>query len=201
MNVFCWLGWNEHSSVGPSASVDLDAVAEPRARAHAEVAARRLVPERAEADDDAPRRAASSSRRRNGAAVVALVRCRRVRRRRALHRRRHPGAGEAQPVVDRHRRRLVGESGPMHRAEQPVAAAVAREDPAGAVGAVGGGRQPEHDDPGGGIAEAGHRPAPVVVVAERGALRRAPPPRATRRGAGRRGSRPPHQRSRPDSCA
>ena len=58
----------------------------------------------------------------------------------------------------------------MHRAEQQVAAAVAGEHPAGAVRAVGGRRQPEHDDPGRRVAEARHRPAPVDVVAERGAL-------------------------------
>ena len=58
----------------------------------------------------------------------------------------------------------------MHRAEQPVAAAVAGEHPAGAVGTVGGRRQTEHDDAGGRVAEARHRATPVVVVAERGAL-------------------------------
>ena len=58
----------------------------------------------------------------------------------------------------------------MHRAEQELAAAVAREHTAGAVRAVGGRRQAEHDDAGGRVAEPGHRPPPVVVVAERGAL-------------------------------
>ena len=62
VNVFCWLGWNEHSSVGPPAQRDLDAVTEPRARAARRMSARRLVPERAEAHDDARRHRARRAR-------------------------------------------------------------------------------------------------------------------------------------------
>ena len=58
----------------------------------------------------------------------------------------------------------------MHRAEQELTAAVAREHPAGAVRAVGGRRQAEDDDAGRRVAEPRHRTAPVDVVAERGAL-------------------------------
>ena len=50
-----------------------------------------------------------------------------------LHHRRHPRAASAQPVVDRHRRRLVGEAGAVHRPVQPVAGAVTGEHPPGAV--------------------------------------------------------------------
>ena len=57
----------------------------------------------------------------------------------------------------------------MHRREQEVAAAVAGEHASRAVGAVGGRRQPEHDDRCRRVAEAGDRTAPVGLVAERGA--------------------------------
>ena len=58
----------------------------------------------------------------------------------------------------------------QQRGEDPVAAAVAGEHPAGAVAPVRGRRQPDDGDPRVGRAEAGHRPAPVVLVAERGPL-------------------------------
>ena len=60
--------------------------------------------------------------------------------------------------------------GPPQRGEDPVAAAVAGEHPAGPVAAVRGRRQPDDGDPGVGRAEAGHRAPPVVLVAERGPL-------------------------------
>ena len=66
-------------------------------------------------------------------------------------------APEAQPA---HEARLV------HRTEQPVARPVAGEDASGAVAAVRRRRQP-HDQQGGRrVAEAGHRPAPVLLVGE-----------------------------------
>ena len=71
MNVFCWLGWNEHSSVGPSGERDLDAVAEPRARA-----ARRSggTPPRTRTRRGTRRRAASVEQRRaRGAGTAAQV--------------------------------------------------------------------------------------------------------------------------------
>ena len=55
----------------------------------------------------------------------------------------------------------------MQRGEQEVARAVAGEDPAGPVPAVRRGREAEDQDPRGRIAEALHRPAPVVPVAVR----------------------------------
>ena len=55
----------------------------------------------------------------------------------------------------------------MHRPEQPIARAIAGEHPPGAVGAVGRRRQAEHQDPRLRIAEAGDRPTPVHLVAER----------------------------------
>ena len=62
VNVFCWLGWNEQSSVQPVGRGDLDAVAELRAWPHAELGARRLVGERAEAHHDAQARSAARAR-------------------------------------------------------------------------------------------------------------------------------------------
>src|SRR5581483_7931946 len=60
--------------------------------------------------------------------------------------------------------------GPVQRAEEPVAGALAGEHPPGAVAAVGGGRQPDDDDRCTRIAETGHGPAPVLLVCIRGAL-------------------------------
>src|SRR4029453_3333267 len=63
--------------------------------------------------------------------------------------------------------------------EEPVAAAVTGEDPAGAVASVRRRRQSDDGDAGVGRAEPRDRPAPVVLVAERGALAPRPllPPR------------------------
>src|SRR5690606_11825839 len=79
-------------------------------------------------------------------------------------------AVEAEPVVAPARGRLVGEARPVQRREQPVAGAVAGEDAPGPVAAVGGGREAEEVHRRGGIAEAGHRPPPVLLVAVGGAL-------------------------------
>ena len=70
------------------------------------------------------------------------------------------------------RGRLVRQPGAEHRAEQPVATAVAGEHTTCAVGAVRRRSQAEYDDPGVRIAEPGHRPAPVALVAERRPLLR-----------------------------
>ena len=58
----------------------------------------------------------------------------------------------------------------MEGGEQHVAAAVAGEDAAGAVRAVGGGRQAHDHQPGARVAEPGHRAAPVLLVQERAPL-------------------------------
>ena len=87
----------------------------------------------------------SSSSRRVGQAVVALLGQRLVGGRRAAHRR-----APRTRRCSRSRRpawtdvRLVREAGAVQRGEQPVARAVAGEHAAGAVAAVGGGRQAEH---------------------------------------------------------
>ena len=81
-----------------------------------------------------------------------------------------PGAVSRRPSSRLHRRRLVGEARAVHGGEQPVARAVAGEHAAGAVAAVGRGRQAEDEDARGGIAEAGDRAAPVLLAGERRAL-------------------------------
>src|SRR6266511_2127282 len=103
-------------------------------------------------------------------AVGPLLGERLVVGRRALDRRGDVAVPQLQPVVAGDRGGLVGEAGAPQRGEQPVAGAVAGKDAAGAVAAVGGGRQAEDEQARGGVAEAGHRPAPVVPVPEGGAL-------------------------------
>src|SRR5262245_63634752 len=63
------------------------------------------------------------------------------------------------------RGRLVGKPGGVQRLVQPVTAAVAGEDTAGAVAAVRGRRQADDQEPRPRVAEARHRPAPVFPVA------------------------------------
>ncbi len=102
-----------------------------------------------------------------GQAAVALDGRGPVRRRRTAHRRGDVGVAQLQAVSDGGRGRLVGEAGPEHGREQPVAGTITREDPAGAVGAVGRGREARDQDPGPRVAEPGYRAAPVRVRAER----------------------------------
>ena len=77
---------------------------------------------------------------------------------------------QRQPVVRRHARRLVGVAGPVQGGEQPVARPVAGEHATGAVPPVGGRRQPDDQQAGGRVAEAGDRTSPVVLVGEGGPL-------------------------------
>jgi len=97
----------------------------------------------------------------------ALVRRRRVGGRGALDRRRHVGVDQAQPVVGRRRRRLRRQAHLVHHTEQPVTAAVACEHAPGAVGAVGGGGEPDDDDPGLAVTEARYTPPPIRLGGER----------------------------------
>jgi len=86
----------------------------------------------------------------------------------------HSGADEraieAQAIAGADGGGLVRETGAVHRAVEPITRAVTGENAAGAVRAVGGGCEPEHVDRGVRVAEAGHWPAPVLLVREGGAL-------------------------------
>jgi len=149
---------------------NLHAVAELRSRLDAQLVAGGLVAERAEADDDAQVAKLGDLALQERPAGVALRWERVVARRRALHGGGDPCAAQLQPVAAMIGRRLVGEAGAMHRPVQPVARAVTGEHPPGAVGAVRGGGQSEHEHARLRVAEAGHAATPVVVVAVGGAL-------------------------------
>jgi len=75
------------------------------------------------------------------------------------------GVAQREAVVGALRRRDVGEALGVEGGEEKIARAVAGEDAAGAVGAVGGGGQADQQEARVGIAEAGDGLAPVDVVA------------------------------------
>src|SRR5581483_3240081 len=104
-------------------------------------------------------------------AGVALRRRRLVRRRGTTDGRTDVTVAQPQPVAAVARCRPVGVTGAVQGAKQEVAGTITREDAARAVAAVGRRRQANDQDAGARVAEAGHRPAPVVLVAERGPLR------------------------------
>lgn len=59
---------------------------------------------------------------------------------------------------------LVGETRPIQCSEQPIARAVTGEHPPGPITSVGGGSQPDHQQPGFRIAKPGNRPRPVILA-------------------------------------
>ena len=162
----------------------LGSVPEARPRAHAVQAAGGVPGERAQADDHAPAGAARAPRPRRAGSCRARLGQRLVGGRRAAHRGGDEGAVEAQAVVGVDRGRLVREAGAVQRGEQPVARAVAREHAPGAVAAVRRRREPEHVH----ARVAGRRSrapdGPSTPRPETPLASRAPPARATRRGAG-----------------
>src|SRR5579884_717316 len=131
----------------------------------------RYVPrEAAEAHDHPDARQQFALAQQPWKAVVALGGRRPVRGRRAAHRRGHEAVAQGEAVVAGDRGGLVGQPRSPQRSEQPVAGAVAREDPSRAVAAVRGGREPEDQDPSARVAEAGHGPTPVLLAGERASL-------------------------------
>ncbi len=85
------------------------------------------------------------------------------------------GGGDVRVVKDEavrgiRRNRLVREPRFVHRAHQEAARAIPGEHPACSVGAVRRGREADDQQPGGRVAEAGHRSSPVDFVAVRGLL-------------------------------
>ena len=164
VKVFCCDGWNEASSVGPPSS----ATSTPwpkRGRG------RTPYTRQAAANPKAPRHtttagsSAASSRRANGSQASRSCGVGALAGGAHLTDAVTHTSAQLEPVADVRRRRLVGQPDAVHGGEQEVAAAVAGEDPPGAVGAVGGRGQAEHDDARRRVAEAGHRPAPVGLVA------------------------------------
>jgi hypothetical protein len=77
---------------------------------------------------------------------------------------------QLEAVAGMHGRRLVREPDRVQGREQDVAGPVAGEHAAGAVAAVGGRREPHHQQRCVRGTEPGHRTAPVLLVAVRGAL-------------------------------
>ena len=98
-------------------------------------------------------------------AVVALGRGRPVGGRGAADRRGDPGVAQAQAVAAVLGLGLIGVAGPVQGGEEPIAGAVAGEDPAGAVGAVRGRGEADDYQPRRRVAEAVDRPRPVVLAA------------------------------------
>src|SRR5207237_774833 len=76
------------------------------------------------------------------------------------------GAPQAQAVAAVGARGLVGVAGAVEGAEEPVARAVAGEDPARPVPAVSSRCQPDDEERRRRVPEAGQRPGPVVLVAK-----------------------------------
>src|SRR5262249_58164254 len=94
--------------------------------------------------------------------------------RRAAHGRGDVGAAEREAVARVRRRREIREPGRVEGLVEPVAALIAREDAAGAVAAVGGGRQSDEHDASARVAEARKWPRPIslaAVAAERAPAR------------------------------
>ena len=162
----------ERSDQHVRADLHLRAVAEPRARSRDRVsgardrpqdAVPREGPERHDRAELCQRFELSHQERQ---ASIALVGRRLVPRRRAAVDGGDIGTPQREPVVTSHGCRLVREAAPMHRREQEVAAAIAGEDPSGAVTTVR--RRSETDDRDGcsGIPETRDRSAPVRLVGE-----------------------------------
>src|SRR4029453_4802770 len=105
-----------------------------------------------------------------GPAVDDLFRQRLVGGRRAATDRRHERVAQLEAVAAADRSRLVRKAGGVQRLEEEIAAAVAGEQPAGAVAAVRG--RSEADDPqaSAAVAEPGQRAAPIFLVLIRAAL-------------------------------
>ena len=174
VNVFCWLGWKQPRIVARGSA--------PRRGGRSAGAAGSSTPASRSADHSASypnapsvtitltRSSSASSRSRYGrqrsrSSGVGLFAGG------APHRRGDVGVAQLEPVVARDGGGLVRVPDSVQRRVEPVARTVAREHPPGPVGAVRGRRQADDEQPGAGVAEARHRAPPVLLVAERGALR------------------------------
>jgi hypothetical protein len=150
-------------------------MAEPRPRrgdraAPLQQAERRLERDPAKRHDDSHAWERGDFRVEVAHAGVDLVRRRLVRGRRAADRGHDVRIAKLEPVVDAPRGWNAREPRPIERRHQEVTRAVAREDAAGSVGAVRGGRETDDQQPRRGIAEARDRTSPVHLVAVRAFL-------------------------------
>ena len=175
VNVFCWLGWKQPSTTARRRR-HLDTVAELRPRGGSgEPAPASTRATASYANPPSTTITRTSRQERRAPAPGRAGRCRAPPasacwRAAPPHRGGDVRVAQLEAVVGGHRRGLVGESRAEHGREQPVARAIAGEHPTGAVGAVSRRRQPDDQDAGLRIAEAGHREAPVVLRAERSPL-------------------------------
>src|SRR5215472_12727850 len=132
---------------------------------------RRLPGEMAKADDGLDvRRHQIDFSSQPRLAGVALGDCGFVLRRCTPDGGHHPDSEEPLTVVGGDARPASGQPATPQRLEQEVAAAIAGEDPAGPVAAVGCGREPDDHHGGPLVAPAGNRAAPVLLAGERTAL-------------------------------
>ena len=141
VNVFCWLGWYEHSSARPSGRAcsarwpNFGRGRRPSSIGHA------LESELAQHHDDAQVLQKLQLPGQVGGAGRTLARIRLVGRRRTVDRRRDVEVTQDQAVVAGGARRLGGVAGPVERGEEPIAGAVAGEHTPRPVGPVRGRRQ------------------------------------------------------------
>ncbi len=87
-----------------------------------------------------------------------------VARRRASGRRHHVAARQRKAVASIATQGLRGEAERVQGPPEPVARAVARKEPSGAVCAVGRRSESHHNKPRGPVPKARHRPAPVFFL-------------------------------------
>jgi len=160
----------ERTQQGETAGGYLDSVAELGAWFYPEVVGCHLIGEVAETHRDTQFSEQGDLTVKKGPARIAFTGHRCIARWRTFHCRRHPGATQFESVAAMCRRRLVGESRPVQRAVEPVAAAVAGEHPSRAIGPVRAGGKTQDEQSRSRIPETRHTTTPVIVVPECGTL-------------------------------
>ena len=142
----------------------LDTVPESRSRPDVVVTAGGLEPERPQTDHHPTVTQERQFLGEEGSAPVALIDRGLVLRRGAPHGSGHPGTGQLETVIAAHRVGLARQSGPVHRGEQPVTAAVAGEDPPRPIRAVRRRGESEHHDARGRVTEPADGPSPIGLL-------------------------------------
>ena len=149
---------------------DLDSVTEARSWPDPELPAQRFVSELTKHDRDTNTGEGDKFAPQERNAPVTLVRTRSIFRRCTAHHCAHVRVPQREAVVSGDTRGSVSEPSAVHRPEQPVPRAIAGEQPAGAIGTVRRGSEPEHDHRRRRVPEPGHPPTPVGRVPERHSL-------------------------------